>query len=189
MNTRVKPLPPMEELRYHYRYEPYTGRLYRRTSTYNRRLKRTVWCEGWREVRTQDGEGYLVTTHMGQQMRAHRIAYALHHGADPYPLEIDHKNKIKTDNLICNLRAVTPSENCENRDHVNKGRYKPVSITYPDGRGTIICDNIRTAARILNRPYGGIQRHLRLGNTNPLQWQHDGRRTSSGITIAYAPTP
>ena len=185
MALPINPLPPMGELRYHYRYEPHTGRLYKRTSTYNRRLKRTVWCEGWREVRTRHEAGYTVTTHMGVQYKAHRIAYALHHGADPYPLEIDHRNEIKSDNRICNLRAATPSENMENRTRINRNRERPVSVTYPDGRGTITVCNIRTAALILNRSYSGIQQHLRRGNTNPLQWRHNGRRTSSGITIAY----
>jgi hypothetical protein len=185
MNSRVKPLPTLETLRYHYRYEALTGKLYKRTSTYNKKLKRRVWCEGWREVTTQHSEGYLVVTHDGRQLKAHRIAYALHHGADPYPLEIDHKNEVKTDNRIVNLRAVTPSENCENVTRRNRNREHPVAITYPDGRGTLICNSIATAALILNCKYSRIQLHLRRGNTNPLRWEYQGRRYSSGITIAY----
>jgi hypothetical protein len=182
---QANPLPPLDELRYHFKYEPYTGKIYRRTSTYNKRLRRTVWCEGWREVITRCSEGYLVTSHMGQQIRAHRIAYALHHGADPYPLQIDHKNEIKTDNRIVNLHAVTPSKNCENKTRPNRNRERPVSITYPDGRGTITVNNITTAAQILNCKYNRLQQHLRRGNTNPLRWECNGRRYNSGITIAY----
>ena len=181
-------MPPMEVLRYHYRYDPYTGTIYKRTSTYNKRLRRTVWCEGWREVTTQHSEGYIVTTHMGRQIKAHRIAYALHHEVDPYPLEVDHRNEIKTDNRICNLRAVTPSENGKNKTRSNRWRESAVTITYPDGRGTITVNNITTAAQILNCKYNRIQQHLRRGNTNPLRWEHQGRRYNSGIRVEYANT-
>lgn len=185
---KANPLPPIEVLRERYRYEADTGALYTRTSTYNKRLRQSVLCDGWRLVSTHSRSGYLVTQCMGIQIKAHRICYALHHGADPYPLQIDHINRDKSDNRICNLRAVLPAVNAKNRDDSNQWKYKPVRITYPDGRGTIICDNIKTAALILNRPYGCIQQHLRRGSTNPLQWRYNGRRSSSGITVSYAHT-
>ena len=175
-------------LRERYRYEADTGTLYIRPSTYNKRLRQTVLCDEWREITTRSRSGYVVTTCMGVQIKAHRVCWALHYGADPYPLQIDHINRNKSDNRICNLRAVTPADNCANRDNPNQWKYKPVRITYPDGRGTIICDSVTTAARILNRPYSGIQQHLRRGNTNPLRWEHNGRRTSSGIIVSYEHT-
>lgn len=44
---------------------------------------------------------------------AHRIAWALHHGAWPNG-HVDHINGIHTDNRIENLRDVTHKENCHN---------------------------------------------------------------------------
>jgi len=51
----------------------------------------------------QDGKAY------GQ----HRVAWLLVHGYWPY--EIDHVNGIKMDNRLCNLRAVSSSENSRNK--------------------------------------------------------------------------
>ena len=55
--------------------------------------------------------GYLQIKIKGVSYLAHRIAYAHYHGADPYPLVIDHKNKNRADNSITNLRKVTKRQN------------------------------------------------------------------------------
>ena len=50
-----------------------------------------------------------------QQVRyfAHRIVWAMHHGAWPV-LEIDHRDGQRTRNVITNLRQATRSQNCKN---------------------------------------------------------------------------
>jgi hypothetical protein len=58
--------------------------------------------------------GYRVVTIEGYAYPIHRIAYAMFYGVDPYPLEVDHKDRVKYNNKIENLRAVTPKENMEN---------------------------------------------------------------------------
>lgn len=182
------PLPPLDVLRKNYRYDPHSGVLEARNYTYNKRLKMQVPTDNWRVVKCVSEGGYIVTQCEGKQLRAHRIAWALHYNEDPYPLEIDHDNRNKKDNTIRNLRKVTPSENCENRDNPNRGKQRPVKITYPDGRGVIITDSIKTAATILNRSYSCIQQHLKRGNTNSLRWGRGGSGSGgySGICVAYA---
>lgn len=183
---KANPLPPLEVLRQNYRYDPHSGVLEARNYVYSKRLKKQVPCDSWRVVKCVSQSGYIVTQCEGQQVKAHRICWALYYGEDPYPMTIDHINRDKVDNTIRNLRKATPSENSKNRDNINKHKHRPVKITYPDGRGVIITDNIKTAARILNRTYTCIQQHLRRNNTNPLRWEYNGRRYCSGIRIAYA---
>jgi hypothetical protein len=180
------PLPPLDVLRQNYRYDPHSGVLEARNYTYNKHLKKQVPTDNWRVVKCVSDGGYIVTECNGKQLKAHRICWALHHGEDPYPLEIDHKNRKRNDNTIRNLRKATPSENSKNKDNPNRHKQRPVKITYPDGRGVIVTDSIKTAAAILNSTYTRIQQHLKRGNTNPLRWQHEGKRYSSGIRVAYA---
>lgn len=49
----------------------------------------------------------------GVCISAHRIIWALHHGAWP-KLHLDHINRIRDDNRIENLREVTPQQNADN---------------------------------------------------------------------------
>jgi hypothetical protein len=59
--------------------------------------------------------GYVTVNFMHEgityRLKAHRVAWALAYGADPYPLVIDHINGDKQDNRLHNLRKVTCSEN------------------------------------------------------------------------------
>lgn len=63
-------------------------------------------------------DGYRVGTILGVMVRAHRVAWAVYHGAWP-PEQIDHVNGDRGDNRLLNLRAVP---NCLN--HRNEGRPK-----------------------------------------------------------------
>jgi hypothetical protein len=57
--------------------------------------------------------GYMTVQINGRLYRSHRVIFLWHHGF--LPEEIDHINRIKNDNRIENLRAVSHSENCTNR--------------------------------------------------------------------------
>lgn len=100
-------------------YNPETGELFwrRRDRGY---FTSDNSCNAWnarffgKEAFTaMDKDGYRVGTVFGQAYKAHRIAFALHHGRWPTD-QIDHKNQNKTDNGICNLRDVTRVENARN---------------------------------------------------------------------------
>lgn len=62
---------------------------------------------------TMDLKGYVVITYKGKTYKSHRIAWALINGAWPEFL-IDHKNGVKHDNSIDNLREVDKSGNQQN---------------------------------------------------------------------------
>ncbi len=58
--------------------------------------------------------GYISIRFKGKKVKLHRVIYSMANG-NTY-LEIDHINHNKTDNRLCNLRAVTKSLNQKNRD-------------------------------------------------------------------------
>jgi hypothetical protein len=59
--------------------------------------------------------GYLQGTAFGRHLLAHRVIWLLHSGQWPAD-QIDHINRIRTDNRICNLREATNRENQNNRN-------------------------------------------------------------------------
>lgn len=176
----MRPLPPIEVLRARYTYDPDTGEVRHRQTGSGRRAGDLV-----APAPTRKGYHQCDVRHEGvrYRVRLHRIAYALHHGADPYPYEIDHINRDTSDNRACNLRAVTPAANRANSASADR----PVRITYPDGRGSIVCDSVSTAARVLRRPRRTVHDALRRP-TGALLWAHPTlphTYTPSGITLAY----
>jgi hypothetical protein len=174
-DTAVKPLPPLEVLQSLFSYCPDTGEV-------RNRCTRGAARAGALAGNAASGD-YLRTTVLGQWCRVHRIAYALHHGRDPFPLEIDHINRDRSDNRACNLRAVSPETNKANSD----APYRKVRISYPDGRGTIITSSVTTAARILNRNTGNIHRIANRTN-NQIYYPHPSLPHTyipSGIYVSY----
>lgn len=101
-----------ELLRSLFLYDPVTGRLHHKAN--RRRVKAgsyadsTRRADGYRQVALRlDGKQY--------QLKAHRVAWILAHGAIPHGKQIDHINGIRDDNRLCNLRLVTQRENDQNR--------------------------------------------------------------------------
>jgi hypothetical protein len=61
-------------------------------------------------------KGYIKGNLNKKTYREHRLVWIWHYGDIPENLQIDHINRIKTDNRIENLRLVTHSENNKNRN-------------------------------------------------------------------------
>lgn len=55
--------------------------------------------------------GYIIVRVNDKLVPAHRIIYEMHNGQIPEGMEIDHINRIKTDNRIENLRLATRRQN------------------------------------------------------------------------------
>jgi len=67
--------------------------------------------------------GYWVIVIDGKIHRAHRLAWLYVYGH--FPKELDHKNRIKTDNRIANLREATRNKNLANQARGSlKGAYQ-----------------------------------------------------------------
>jgi hypothetical protein len=77
-------------------------------------------------------QGYLCIKFNGQRYQAHRIAFALHHGRWPTN-QIDHINRAKDDNRICNLREATSSENSCNTPISNRNTSGHTGVQWHKG--------------------------------------------------------
>ena len=78
-----------------------------------------------------NANGYKCLCINRKKYYAHRVAWEIVHGEIPDGLDIDHKNGIRSDNRIANLRLATRSQNLSNagRRSDNSSGYKGVSRT------------------------------------------------------------
>ena len=109
----------VEALAERFRYDPETGFLYRRASG--------------KLVGAKAGTGYLCAWFRNKRILVHRIAWALVHGE--WPEEIDHINRIRSDNRIVNLRPATrilQGQNSSTSKH-NKSGIKGVCVCKQTG--------------------------------------------------------
>lgn len=89
---------------------------------------------GTRAGRKEHASGYvsigLRVDGRAISMAAHRVIWAIHHGAWPAK-HLDHINRVRDDNRIENLREVTPAENAQNSSWK---RVHPYVEPYHHGR-------------------------------------------------------
>lgn len=98
----------VEELRKHVAYDPNTGILTWTSETTNRRRRAGQACG------SVCRDGYMRVEIDKRSLSCHRVAWALHHGRWPDG-QIDHINRIKTDNRMANLREVDAYQNAANK--------------------------------------------------------------------------
>lgn len=101
-----------EHIRKHFTYDPSTGDISR--------------SDRKNSNGSLDKDGYLIIKIKTIQYKAHRLAWFLYYGNFP-AREIDHINRIKTDNRIENLRDVSRTIN------VNNVTRRPNAITNISG--------------------------------------------------------
>lgn len=101
-------------------YDPNTGYLLRSKTT-------SRYAAGDRADTLDRWSGYCKVCIGGEQHMAHRIAWLLHTGHLP-PEIMDHKNMVKDDNRLCNLREATVQLNNQNigKHPLNKSGFKGV---------------------------------------------------------------
>ena len=77
---------------------------------------------------SMDVHGYVVVFFQGKIYKAHRLIWAILHGAFPSG-QIDHINGVRHDNRTKNLRVVTQLQNAQNKPNrfkTNKSGYRGV---------------------------------------------------------------
>lgn len=101
-------------------YDKDTG-LFTRKKSANRRFKIGE------QPGTISSTGYVVIKIQDISYKAHRLAWLFSYGEWP-ALDLDHINRIKTDNRLSNLRQATPTQNNSNvtARANNKSGYKGV---------------------------------------------------------------
>lgn len=77
-------------------------------------------------------QGYVIVTVNSKSFKAHRVIWEMHNGTIPEGYEIDHKDQIKNNNLIVNLRLATRSQNVSNSSP-RKASSLPKGVS-PDGK-------------------------------------------------------
>ena len=102
------PLPPLEELKEFFDYNPDTG-LVTWIKKINKRIK------VGQEAGAMNSKGYIHIRFKGSDYKAHRLAYYMYHGVDPLAKLVDHIDGDKTNNKIDNLRLATNTQNLMNR--------------------------------------------------------------------------
>jgi hypothetical protein len=120
-----RPLPDQAFLAVRLRYDADTGLLYWLARTPDMFTDNAMWtakqvCASWNSKHAEkealtaiSNIGYKNGLVGGYGFMAARIIWKLVHGYDP--IEIDHINRVKTDNRLINLREVDRALNCRNR--------------------------------------------------------------------------
>ena len=82
-----------------------------------------------------NGDGYVYIRIDGRMYGAHRLAWLYVHGEFPAN-QLDHLDRDRANNALCNLQSVTCLENNQNRglQRNNKSGYRGVSWDSRDGR-------------------------------------------------------
>ena len=99
--TEMKPLPPLEDLQKAFYYDPITGILINRTTGNIQN------CLDSRGI-------YIVVSYKNENWQSHRICYYLGNKKDPGFLQVDHKDRVKTNNKLNNLRLKTNGDQQRN---------------------------------------------------------------------------
>lgn len=156
-----------EELKKHLTYNPETGLF-----TRNRNGK---------IVGVDNGSGYLRVRVGGRYYRCHRLAWLYVYGVWPDG-DIDHINRNKVDNRICNLRMTDKSSNMQNRvSQINsKSGIKGVFWNVSRRRWIVL---VRTLGKIVHyrsfvflhdAVFDSIEAYKKYHKCNPYQGESNG---------------
>lgn len=97
-------------------YDPDTGALTWKRREENNRIDK-MWNTRFagKLADHKNSSGHIQFGIGGRNYLAHRIAWLIVHGVWPKN-DIDHINRVRDDNRLCNLREATRSQNCTNRN-------------------------------------------------------------------------
>ena len=101
-----------QELKEKLFYDPLTGIFTRIKATGTSKIGDMAGC-------LSKTGGYIYISLNNKRYLAHRLAWLYQTGIMPKDM-IDHKNEIKTDNRICNLREANKSQNMQNQNKPQK---------------------------------------------------------------------
>lgn len=120
------------------------------------------WCG--KKIGFDDGrDGYRVTTlcldGSRRRIRLHRLIWIAKFGLPAIGLQVDHKNRNKSDNRLSNLRLVTNKENANNRRSFSGSANPAAKINY-----NIVCE-IRRKHRATGYSHSKIAREFNVSKS------------------------
>ncbi len=115
----MKELPDTELLNQLFRYEEDTGLVYWKVSKGSKAKAGSIAGSMKR--------GYIQVCIDRKVYQLHRVIWKLQTGEEPYPYQIDHRDRKKNNNRWNNLRLVSNRENSYNIEKKNKTGYIGVS--------------------------------------------------------------
>lgn len=74
-----------------------------------------------------NNRGYWSIKINGRSYQLHRLIYLMHHGV--LPKSLDHRDKVRTNNRIGNLRSATDQENSRNRSSAKGSSSKYLGVS------------------------------------------------------------
>ena len=103
-------------------------------------------------VLSKDEDGYIVVAHMlnksNDRMRGARLVWVMYNGEIPAGMVVDHKNRIRDDNRLENLRLATQKDNAANaerKDCIYTSKYKGVQLdSWGRWKASIQTDGVTT---------------------------------------------
>lgn len=120
-----------------------------------------------------NGEGYNYVS----QKRLARLVYETWYGEIPDGLEVDHMNRKRGDDRLCNLRLVTHSQNLQNRKPVARCSWAPTDL--------VLLIPIQSGDPMLVHP---SQAYTIVRNFNTWKLLHGLRRVAGGWGAIMNPT-
>lgn len=84
-----------------------------------------------------DKKGYRIMEIRGSRYFIHRVAWAIYNNRDPGELVIDHINRVRHDNRIDNLRAISVQENNYNRPFADEHLGAHVTVRLSDTKTVV----------------------------------------------------
>ena len=102
--SHCKPLPPLEELKNLFEYNPETGLFTNKRQRSTRALKGDV-------AGTLLQDGYIALRVNGRGLKASRVAWYFMTGQDPLEAQVDHIDRVRHHNWWNNLRLCTSKQN------------------------------------------------------------------------------
>jgi hypothetical protein len=83
----------------------------------------------WQQAKALNGNGYFTVKIQGNNYPVHRIIWLYVYGSFPSQ-DIDHKNRIRNDNRLCNLRSVSRTDNCQNISIPNHNKSGHIGVSW-----------------------------------------------------------